>query len=274
MLIDKLSLYIVAMNEERRLPRVLDSVRSIIGPDDEVVIVDSGSTDRTEEIALSYGARFIHNDWESIGHQVKFAERQCVNRWVMRLDADEVIPPELAQEINQARRNGGRDGYFFRIGEMFPGMKRPNRWVKHYNLIRLYDREAFSMSGRLGHDDVIRLRRDAKTGQMKNFVCHYSYMTLHRLVDKRNVATDRQVDRALQEGKNYSPWRMLGTMSLNFLKYYFLARYFLLGWWGFMHSINVGYMRFMKFSKFYESKQLEKHGYLDQPPKRGENDLA
>ena len=260
MYIEKLSLYIITLNEERRLPKVLEAAKDLV---DEIVVVDSGSVDRTEEIARAAGARFLYHQWESVGQQVRWAEDQCSYDWVLRLDADEVLSPGLAAEIRRVRETGDKDGYYIKSGEMFPGMKRPNPWVWHYNLIRLYNRNAFRMSGRIGFDDVVRVSDAPTTGQLKNFIHHYSYLTLQRTIEKRNRATDLQVERALAEGKNYSPWRMVGTMSLNFFKYFFLHRFFLLGWWGFMHSINIGYMRFQKFAKFYELKQLEKYRYPD-----------
>lgn len=256
--IDKLSLYIVAMNEERRIGKALESVKGLV---DEIVVVDSGSTDRTEEIARSYGARFIFHEWESIGHQVSFAEKQCSHRWVLRLDADEVIPPDLYKEIQEARQVGIAEGYYFKSGEIYPGYKKPNPFVKHYTLIRLYTRDAFEMSGKIGLDDVVPLKQDIITSKFSNFLHHYSYLSIHKMVEKRNIATDRQVERALIEGKHYSPWRMVGVMSLNFLKTFFIDRFFLYGFWGFIHAINIGFMRFMKMSKFYEHEQLKKHGY-------------
>lgn len=256
MRIEKVSLYIVAMNEEKRLAAVLESARGLV---DEIVIVDSGSTDRTEEIARSYGAKFIFHAWESIGQQVKYAEEQCSHRWVLRLDADEVLSPELAAEILAVRENADKDGYYFKISEMYPGLKRPHPWVKHYTLIRLYNRDAFAMTGRIGHDDVEKRKPDATAGKLRGFVHHYSFLSIARTVAKRNLATDRQVERAVIEGKHYSPWRMVGAMSLNFFKFFILDRFFLYGFWGFIHSINIAYMRFLKFSKFYEREQLAKY---------------
>lgn len=249
--IEKLSLYIIAMNEERRLPRVLRSVQGLV---DEIVVVDSGSTDRTEEIARSYGARFIRNDWISVGHQARFAEEQCSHDWVLRLDADEVVSPELAEEIRKIRESGEHDGYILRIGEMFPGMKRPNRWVKHYDrLIRLYDRRAWQMTGEWGHDDVAPVRPNATKTICRGFIHHYSFISISQIVEKYNIESSRLADRARGQGKRYSPWRMFGCMFGNFFKYFILGRYFLLGWWGFIHSLNIGYLRFLKFAKFYES---------------------
>jgi glycosyltransferase involved in cell wall biosynthesis len=254
----KLSVYLVTQNEEKRLPRTMEALAKVA---DEIVVVDSGSTDRTEEIARKYGARFIHNDWISIGHQVKFAEEQCSYDWVLRLDADEVLSDELIDDILSIKRAPAYDGYLLRICDMYPGYAKPNRWVKHYKLIRLYNREKITMSGKLGHDDVVFLSKDVRTKVLHGLVHHYSFVSMHQMLEKRNIATDRQVTRALEEGKNYSPWRMVGVFSMNLFKYFILGRGFLYGWWGFINAVNLGYMRFLKFSKFYEHEQMKKHGY-------------
>ncbi|MBQ9903611.1 MAG: glycosyltransferase family 2 protein [Synergistaceae bacterium] len=253
MYIEKLSLYVIAMNEEERLPRTLESAKNLV---DEIVVVDSGSTDRTEEIAKSYGARFIFHEWESVGHQVKFAEEQCEYDWVLRLDADEVIPEALAEEISSIRLNGGKDGYILPIGEVYPGMRHANRWVKHYKQIRLYNRRAWTMSGLVGHDAVVKAKDNATKGKCRNLIDHYSFMSLHKAVDKYNLESDRLASRSVEQGKNYSAWRLLGCSTLEFLKFYVLDRFFLLGWWGFIHSVNVSYLRFLKFAKFYEHEQF------------------
>jgi glycosyltransferase involved in cell wall biosynthesis len=251
--IEKLSLYVITLDEERRLPRTLESASHLV---DEIVIVDSGSTDRTEAIARAHGARFLHHRWDSVGHQVKWAEEQCANRWVLRLDADEVISSELAEEIKDARRNGHDDAYFLKIGDIVAGRTRPNPFVKHYKLIRLYNRDAFSMTGRPGHDDVERVRPGASASTLRGFVHHHTYLSLRQLVDKHNAESDELAERALKQGKNYSPWRMVGLMTLNFLKSFFLYRYFLYGFWGFILSVECSFLRFLKFAKYYERKHM------------------
>ncbi|MDR1137338.1 MAG: glycosyltransferase family 2 protein [Synergistaceae bacterium] len=257
--IEKLSLFIITQNEEKRLPLVLESVKGLA---DELVVVDSGSTDGTEEIVKRYGGSFLRHEWESVGHQVKWAEEHCAYRWVLRLDADEVVPQELAVEIKNVRENGTFDAYYLRIAEMVVGRAKPIRWVKHYKLIRLYNRDAYEMAGTIGHDDVIKIKPGASAGYMKNLVYHYSYTSIHQLVEKHNLETDRLVERAVTLGKNYSPWRIAGALSLNFSKRFFLDRFFLYGFWGYMYSVDYAYLRFLKFSKFYEAKQLEEHEYL------------
>lgn len=247
--IEKLSLYVITLNEEKRLARTLKSAVELV---DEIIIVDSGSTDSTPEIAKSFGAKFISHEWLSYGHQVKFAEEQCMHDWVIRLDADEVISDLLAEELSRLKLNATKDGYIIPRGEVYPGMKHANKWVKHYREIRLYNRKAWTMSGKLGNDDVVKARPDATFGRCRNFIDHYSFMSIRQIVDKYNKESENLAERAVIQNKNYSPWRLLGCSTLEFLKFYVLGRFFLLGWWGFIHSVNVSFLRFLKFAKFYE----------------------
>ena len=256
--IPKLSLYVITLNEEGRLPLVLESAKDLV---DEIVVVDSGSTDGTDGIVERYGGRFLHHDWESVGHQVKWAEERCSHRWVLRLDADEVLSPELVEEIKEIRRNGTKDAYYVKLAHMVVGKPKPSPWVKNLNLIRLYNRDAYTMTGAIGHDDVMRVKQSACAGQLKNLAYHYSYTSINQLLAKHSIQTDRLVERALITGKKYSPWRMIGAMSLNFFKSFILHRNFLYGFWGFIHSMDYAYTRFLKFSKYYEARQREKYEY-------------
>lgn len=254
-----LSVYLIVKNEETRLPKTLAAASRVA---DEIVIVDSGSTDRTEQIARSFGARFLFNEWRDVGSQVAFAESACLHSWVLLLAADEVLSEGLIQEILEIKRNPTADGYKIRIGEMFPGFAKPIRIVKHYKLVRLYNREHIRMSGQLGVDDVI-YDDPSKTKiiLLRNFIHHYSYLRLERLVEKKNWASNEQALRARIEKKRYSRWRMVFALPLEFLKFFVLDRYFLYGFWGFIHSAMNAYMRFLKFAKIYEYEQLEKFSY-------------
>ena len=249
MQIEKISLYVITFNEEKRLARTLSSAKDLV---DEIIIVDSGSTDKTQEIAKSFGAKFIYHKWESVGHQVKFAEEQCAYKWVLRLDADEVNSQDLAQEIKAIKLNARKDGYILPRGEVFPGMQHANKLVWHYKEIRLYNRDFWTMSGTLGHDDVIKANENATFGTCRNFIDHYSFISVSQIVEKYNIESDRLAERAITQQKNYSPFRLVGAATLEFLKFYVLGRFFLLGWWGFIHCVNLSFLRFLKFPKFYE----------------------
>jgi len=250
----KLSVYIVTLNEELRLPKTLAAASKVA---DEIVVVDSGSTDRTEEIAKKYGAKFIFHKWKNISSQKKFAQDICENDFVLSLDADEVLSPDLIVEINEVKKNNRYSAYKIRIKDMYPGDKKPKFFAKSYNLVRLYDRRIATMPDDLTHDRVVFLKNVA-VFKLKGIIYHYSYIRLTQLWYKYNMFTDELLKTSIKTNKKYSKFRLIIEMPFQFFKYYVLKRQFLNGWFGFINSVSLSYFRFLKIAKWVEYQELNK----------------
>ncbi|MBP7079120.1 MAG: glycosyltransferase family 2 protein [Synergistales bacterium] len=249
-----LSVYMITLNEELRLPVTLKGLQGLA---DEIIIVDAGSIDRTQEIARSFGSKVFFRPWDNYSSQKKFAENLCSGDWLMNIDADEEISIELSHEIRKAIEEGQYDAFRLRIMDVFPGQARPYRWVKGYNIVRLYRRGAACMGDTFTEDRVGLCREDVKVGQLRGMVYHHSMISISQIVDKFNKYTDQQVDAARYTGKRYSPLRMFFSINTNFFRHYILHRQFLNGYWGYICSVNFAYMRFLKFAKHYEEFRKE-----------------
>lgn len=248
----KISAYVITFNEEKRLGKTLDALEQVA---DEIVVVDSGSTDKTEEIARSHAkVRFMHRDWISYANQKNFAQNQCINEWLLMIDADEVLSDELIAEINEIKKDPLYMVYKIRIGDMFPGFKKPRRFTKMYNLERLYHRDYATMPPDLLTKDRIALTEDVRVGQLKGIVHHYSYLTIANQINKLNNFTNQVLETALSEGKHYSRIRLITEFFRQFFCYYIIKRQFLNGRWGFIASVNLAYFRFVKIAKWFEWK--------------------
>lgn len=247
----KLSVYIVTLNEAERLPRTIEAALQVA---DDIVVVDCGSSDGTVEIAEQLGARVIFHAWKNISSQKQFAQTQCRYDWVLSLDADEVLSPDLIKEINRVKEEPRHQAYKVRIGDMFPGFKRPRRLAKKYNLVRLYDRRLSSMPDDLTHDRV-RVGETVSVGQLKGLVHHYSYLTLHQTWVKYNLYTDELVKTALVKGKKYSRLRLVTEFPRQFFIYYIVRRQIFNGLWGLVMATTLAYFRFLKIAKYFEAKQ-------------------
>src|SRR5215468_375938 len=146
---DTLSIAIVALNEEANLPRTLASVRWA----DEIVVVDSGSTDRTRDIAGEYGARVIVEPWRGYTAQKNYALELCTKDWILSLDADEEVSPELVEQIRAALIGPAKfDGYSMPRKNLFL-----DRWMKHGGFypdpkLRLFRRGKAYSTGHDPHD--------------------------------------------------------------------------------------------------------------------------
>lgn len=251
---EKLSVYIVTLNEEERLPRTLEAAQKVA---DEIIVVDSGSTDKTCEIAESYGARVIFHKWKNISSQKKYAEEQCSHNLVLSLDADEVLSDKLIEEILHVKELQTADAYKIKIADMMPGDKKPSRFAKTYNLERLYDKTKSSMPDDLTHDRIV-LGQGVKVSQLKSLVYHYSYLTLTKTWNKLNVYTDELLKTAVATNKKYSLFRLVIEFPYQFFRYYFLKKMFLQGRFGFINATTLAYFRFLKIAKWHEYNLINK----------------
>lgn len=248
----KISAYIVTLNEEKRLGKTLQALKKVA---DEIFVIDSGSTDKTQEIAEKYGAKFLFHKWKNISAQKHYGQELCHNDWVLSLDADEVLSPELIAEIKEKMKKPTADAYRIKICDMLPGDKKPRLFAKTYNQVRLYNRKKSNMPDDLTNDRVV-IGEGAVVEQLESKVFHYSYISLTQTWFKLNMYTDELVKTAVEQGRKYSKLRLYTEFPRQFLVYYFKKRYFLYGTCGFWMATTYAYFRFLKIAKWFEWKAL------------------
>lgn len=212
-----LSCTIIAKDEADRIGRVIEAAKVVC---DEVLVVDSGSTDETVAVAEGLGARVLHRDWTGYGPQKRFAEEEAVHDWVLNLDADEVLSPELQAEIAALMRRGpDKPAWRVRIVNMYAGKTRPHPGSQAYNVVRLYDRRVASYSDSPVHDRVVT--GDAPVGQLQGIVLHYAWRSLAHLRAKLEAYADFQVGR-VKKPRAQLLARLPFEYPSVFLKYYLL----------------------------------------------------
>lgn len=257
-----LSAFIIAKNEADRISAPIKSVISWV---DEVIVIDSGSTDDTVAVAEGLGARVVHNAWPGYGPQKRFGEDQCRNDWLLNLDADEEITPDLATEIQAKFADASylqADAWRIMIRDMFAHEREPAPWAYGYHQIRLYDRR----KGRFSHStvhDTVRPDAGAKLANLSGIMAHRSDRSLEFQVGKYNRYSDMQVRDMLERGRKLPRLRLLTEFPVSFFKGYFLRRYRKYGWWGLILSINYAHGRFLRVAKAYEAELLAKRGKVD-----------
>lgn len=255
-----ISVYYITLNEEQRLPESLERVRGWV---DEIVVVDSGSTDRTKEIAEAAGALVVHRDWEGFALQKSFAESLCRNEWVLNLDADEVLSHKLVESI-KARFStpvpSDIAGFSFRwvIRPPIPG--HPFRHDKTHILLRLYNKKRASF---VSERHSIHDRPEPHTGRvekLKGDVYHMTLISLEQLEKKYCKMSSDQALHLVARGRRISSVRLFSEFPLKFLRYYFLHRQVLNGWFGLSVAITAANRNFMRLAKAKEMQMLRDLG--------------
>jgi glycosyltransferase involved in cell wall biosynthesis len=224
---------------------------------DDLVVVDSGSTDGTQAVAEELGARVVHNPWPGYGLQKRFAEDQCRHTWLLNLDADEVVSPELLAEIRSLFADGepACQAYGIPIVETFPGEVAPHPLAYRVAPVRLYRRDAGRYSSSLVHDRV-ELKPGMKTGRLKGIVHHRSVRSLGDQLAKLNSYTDQQAIDFEVRGVSIPTWRVYVEFPIAFLKAYFGRLHVLRGTYGFLIAMNYATWRHLRVAKHYERKRM------------------
>ena len=244
----QLSAFLIVKNEAERLPRTLEALRGLA---DEIVVVDSGSTDATVEIATSFGARVFIREWPGYGPQKRFAEDQCCHNWLLNVDADEVVTPELATEIRSTieARGGGVGAWRIRIHTVYPGDRKPRPLVSDHNVVRLYHRSV----GRYRDDPLFdRVETSINPEQLRSPIWHYSFVNWHALLEKVNTYTSYYANTGHKRSRIRLRIRLLFEFPFVFLKVYFLRLHCLGGWKGYVVSVTSAYMRLIRLAKMLE----------------------
>jgi glycosyltransferase involved in cell wall biosynthesis len=247
-----LSVVLITQNEQGNLPRTLESVMPLVRDGNgEIIIVDSGSTDRTLEIAQSYGAKIFVEEWKCFAEQKNSAMDKASMDWVLQLDADEVLEPELVAEMEMALNSGSAtSGYWIPRKNFFL-----DRWIKHGGFypdpkLRLIRRGTGQFEEYGAHPTM---KVSGATGRFKYSLLHNAYPTLRGYIDHMNSYSSMGAAVAEANGhRGFSFADVVIRPLLTFIYNYFIRLGFLDGREGLLlhlyHSVYVSW----KYAKAWE----------------------
>lgn len=243
----KISATIITFNEERNVARVIESLRCC----DEILVLDSGSNDRTVEIARKLGARVEEASWHGYAAQKNIAVELASNDWILSLDADESLSEALEAEIWHIKKAGPNfDGYTMPRLAQYLG-----RWILHSGWypdrkIRLFNRRKAKWVGEFVHESVTV---SGTVGHLKSNLLHFTCNSLSEHVRTMDSYTTLAAQEIVLRGVNVSLSRLLLDPPATFLRTYVLKQGFLDG----MEGLSIAYMAaFYNFVKFAKARHM------------------
>jgi glycosyltransferase involved in cell wall biosynthesis len=245
----KISVAIITQNEELNIRECLESVRWA----DEIVVVDNGSTDQTRQVCQDFAARVYIEEWKGFARQKNSAIEKTRNEWVLSLDADERVTPELRQEIERVLKSDSpTEGYFIARKNFFLG-----HWIKHcgwypdYNL-RLFRKSQGRFLERAVHE---RVEIQGKVGYLKNPLEHKTYRSLSDFLKRMDGYSSLAASEMFREGRKYRFRDILFRPAFTFLQMYLLRAGFLEGYLGFLLAVLYSFYTLAKYSKLKELQE-------------------
>lgn len=242
----KLSATIITFNEESNLKRCLDSLKGLV---DEIIVVDSFSTDRTCDIAREYGAVVVQQKFNDFESQKNTAHNLATGEWVISLDADEYLDEELRASIIQELKNPKFNGYnFFRLNSINGHWIHYSGWNKDIKL-RLVKRELSKWTGGYVHEV---LSVEGETQRLKGTLLHHSYQNLDHFFKKNNQYSTMEAHRDYDKGKRGTLVRLITRPPWEVVRVFILKKGYKDGFYGFMITMSRALYVFAKEAKMIE----------------------
>ncbi|MDH5717484.1 MAG: glycosyltransferase family 2 protein [Spirochaetia bacterium] len=236
-----LSVIIITKNEEINIKRCLESVKWA----NEIIVIDSHSTDKTVSICKNFTTKVYSKNWPGFGIQKNRALSLCTNDWILSIDADEVIPKPLQEEIiNVISKNNSYDGYYIRRISNYCGkFLKYGDWKKDY-IIRLFKRKKGKFSNSKVHEEVLI---NGKTAKLKETFLHYAFSDIEEVLDTLNRYTT--MGAIQKEGKSSGIIKAVSRAFWTFFRGYILKTGFLDGKEGFLLAVSNAEGTYYKYIK-------------------------
>jgi glycosyltransferase involved in cell wall biosynthesis len=246
-----LSLVVITRNAEKDLARCLQSVKFA----SDVVVLDCGSQDRTQEIAQQNGARVFIEEWRGFGPQRRRATELAQHDWVLTLDADEALSPESQAELQELLRSEPSEPAY-----RFPRLSfHMGRWIRHGGWypdwqIRLYDRRRANWDTALIHEKV----QSERVGTLRKPIHHWVFSNLTHQIETNNRYSSLGAEELDKKGRRFRWIHLLLKPKVKFLETYVWKLGFLDGLPGFIIAVGAGYSVFLKWAKLWERQKLSR----------------
>ncbi len=254
-----ISLVIITLNEEKGIARAIESASFC----SDIVVLDSGSTDNTCQIARELGARVFLEEWRGFRDQKQRATDLALHDWVLSLDGDEAVSSELREEIKSLLNTWARgesQGHFNIDGFRMPRLTwNLGRWIRHggwypdYQL-RLYNRTRAKWVGGQVHEHV----RAERVERLKAPLLHYPFPRHADQVATNNRYSGLGAEALDSKGEKFQLLKLIFKPYSKFLETYFIKRGFLDGLPGFIIAVGAAYSIFLKYAKLWEMQNLKK----------------
>lgn len=249
------SVFLVTLNEGNYLDETLAALKDF----DEIILVDSGSTDQTLEIAARHQVTVVHQDWLGFARQKNYAMSLCKHDWVMNIDGDETLAADMPAAIAQLIKNPEFNGYRLFFDDLFWGQSM-SRYSAKRSIIRLFRKDCASYPlNRKVHENLV-MAKDSKVGRVPGLVRHYGYNTTEGLMSKQNKYSSLKAEEKFLAGKKASLLKLSVIFPLTFIKSYLLKKMFLSGKRGLTYAYIEALYAFMKEAKLFEYDANKKAG--------------